>query len=180
MRRSSSAGPLDGIANATRRAAPLAGVLVLVAGATAMAHSAGRLLAANARAKLYATAQAEQGQQVFSQDCASCHGAQGQGASAPGIVGTPFLNKAKLLGWSVDNLREVVVSTMPRNNPGSLSPQQYADVLAYLLAADCLPAGNSQFPAKSTPALKSTPLQRPGGVSPDDQKSGTCTLHDNG
>jgi polar amino acid transport system substrate-binding protein len=165
-------------------AAGLAALLGVAFAASAVATTHARTaLAANGpagRARLYTETQAEKGKEVYSQNCAACHGDQEQGASAPAIAGTAFLNKAQLLGWSVDNVRHLVVTTMPRNNPGSLSPEQYADVLAYLLAADCLPAGNSAFPAETTPALRNTPLQSPAGATPDNQKLGTCKLHGNG
>lgn len=155
--------------------------LTFAASAIATAHSADPVaLAAGDVAKLYIEGQAEKGKQVYSQNCASCHGDHEQGASAPAIAGTSFMKKAQLLGWSVDNLRHIVVTTMPRSNPGSLSAQEYADVLAYLLATDCLPAGNSAFPTKTTPELKNTPLQKPAGSKPDDQSLGTCKLHASG
>ncbi|MEJ2436381.1 MAG: cytochrome c [Pseudolabrys sp.] len=125
---------------------------------------------------LYTEAQAQAGQQVFTHICATCHGKDLQGKSGPQIAGTAFLKKAKLLGWSVGNLRSLVVSTMPRSNPGSLKPQQYADVLAYLLAVNCYPAGHNKFPTKTTAALKHTAL-KPPNVKPDNGDLGTCAFH---
>jgi mono/diheme cytochrome c family protein len=168
--------PLNMLAGATACAGLLG--IAFAASAVATAHSGDHrtVLAANEPTKLYTEAQAEQGMQVYSKNCASCHGDQEQGAAAPSIAGTAFLRKAKLLGWTVDNVRHLVVTTMPRSNPGSLSPQQYADVLAYLLASDCFPAGNREFPVKTTPELKTTPMQPPGSAAPDHPKLGTCSL----
>jgi S-disulfanyl-L-cysteine oxidoreductase SoxD len=42
---------------------------------------------------------------------------------------------------------------MPKNEPGSLAPEEYADVLAYLLQLNGMPAGERDLPADST-ALK--------------------------
>jgi Cytochrome C oxidase, cbb3-type, subunit III len=121
---------------------------------------------------LYTQAQAEKGEQAYAQQCASCHGAQQQGATAPAIAGTAFLKKAQLLDWSVADLRTIVVTTMPRSNPGSLSPQQYADVLAYLLDRDCYPAGQQPFPTTATDAIENAKLEPMNGGG----QNGTCPV----
>ncbi|HZZ60506.1 MAG TPA: cytochrome c [Roseiarcus sp.] len=74
--------------------------------------------------KLYTKAQAEQGKQVYAKNCAACHGDQLQGKTALAIAGAAFLKKAELLGWSVADLRTIIVTQMPRSNPGSLPPDQ--------------------------------------------------------
>ena len=109
-------------------------------------------------AALYTVQQAKQGKQVFDKSCTSCHGPTSQGISAPPIGGATFLNKTKLLHWKVSDMRNVVVSSMPADNPGSLSKEQYAEVLAYLLAVNCYPAGSECVPTSETSALKQTKL----------------------
>lgn len=125
---------------------------------------------------LYTEQQAKDGKQVFDTSCASCHGPNLQGGSAPPVGGTAFLKKAKILGWSVADMRNLVVSAMPASNPGSLSPQQYADVLAYLLAADCYPPGDKSFPTDATPALKQTELHPVQGAKGENPDSNTCPV----
>jgi mono/diheme cytochrome c family protein len=127
-------------------------------------------------AALYTEQQARQGEQVYKQSCASCHGGELQGVSAPPVGGKRFMTKAKILEWSVDDMRNLVVSSMPVNNPRSLSDKQYADVLAYLLAVNCYPAGNTPFPIQSTPALKSAHLQPVQGAKGEDQKTAMCPV----
>ena len=129
-----------------------------------------------AGAALYTEQQAQHGKQVFDTSCASCHGTDLQGGSAPPVGGSPFLKKAKILGWSVADMRNLVVSAMPASNPGSLSPQQYADVLAYLLAADCYPPGDKSFPTDATPALKNTDLHPIQGAKGENPGSDTCPV----
>ncbi len=125
--------------------------------------------------KLYTEAQAEQGKQVYAQNCAACHGDQLQGKTAPAIAGTAFLRKSELLDWSVADMRTIVVTQMPRDNPGSLSPEQYAAVLAYLLDKDCYPAGQNQFPTKATDPIKNARL-RSVSASDKNQDTGTCSV----
>jgi mono/diheme cytochrome c family protein len=130
----------------------------------------------NNASALYTEQQAEAGKQVFDGNCASCHSNNLQGGSAPPVGGLAFLNKAKILHWSVADMRNLVVNAMPANNPGSLSPQQYADVLAYLLAADCYPAGDKSFPTDATPALKQTDLHPIQGAKGENPDSKTCPV----
>lgn len=73
---------------------------------------------------------ASQGQTIFSSKCAQCHGANGQGSTAPALIGTnanlgKYNNAKKLLDF--------ISTAMPLNAPGSLSHQDYLNVLCYLL-----------------------------------------------
>jgi mono/diheme cytochrome c family protein len=127
-------------------------------------------------AALYTEQQARDGKHVFDGSCASCHGSNLLGGSAPPVAGSAFLKKASILHWSVADMRNLVVTAMPASNPGSLSPQQYADVLAYLLAADCYPAGDNSFPTSATPALKQTDLHPVQGAKGENTESNTCPV----
>lgn len=130
--------------------------------------------------KLYTEAQAEAGKQVYDQHCMACHGARLQGNAnkgAPAIAGTALLKRTQLLGWSVADLHNTIAATMPRNDPGSLSPKLYAQVTAYLLATDCYPAGQNRLPIQAAKAEKNADLQALKGVKPDNPGLGTCTLH---
>ena len=140
------------------------------------ARHAGDKGASGGVSALYTGVQAQAGRQVFMHICATCHGKDLQGRSGPQIAGTAFLKKAKLLGWSVGDLRALVLTTMPRSNPGSLKPQQYAQVLAYLLAVNCYPPGHSNFPTKKNAALNKTPLEPLSNVGPDNGALGTCQV----
>jgi mono/diheme cytochrome c family protein len=93
--------------------------------------------------QLYASGQATAGKAVYDASCASCHGAQLQGVSAPPLVGKGFSVSALTLS----QFHQLVTTEMPFDNPGSLKPEQYADVIAYVLAANCYPAGSTAYPA---------------------------------
>jgi hypothetical protein len=76
-----------------------------------------------------------------------------QGISAPGLTG-PGFGRGNV---NLSALRTIITQTMPATAPGSLTPDQYAAVIAYLLAYDCVaPSGNGAvpFPTTDQPAFK--------------------------
>jgi len=105
----------------------------------------------------YTQQQVAQGGEVYSRECAVCHGASLQGISAPALTGPGFghshLNGAQL--------RSVVTQSMPLTAPGSLTPDEYAAVMAFLLSYDCVQpssAGQQPFPSTEFPALEQVEL----------------------
>jgi mono/diheme cytochrome c family protein len=73
---------------------------------------------------------AEAGRAVYAEQCAACHGTQGEGAVGPAVIG-PRANLAKYR--TARGLLDYTSSLMPQNAPGSLSPEAYLQVTAYLL-----------------------------------------------
>jgi cytochrome c len=113
------------IARARRRG--LLGVVGLAAG---VALAAGTTTAGGA-ARIATAEQVARGRAVFEARCAKCHGADGQGTSeAPRLIGQPN----GLSGYrTAKGLFDFVSSDMPFDAPGTLTPQEYWDVLAFLL-----------------------------------------------
>jgi S-disulfanyl-L-cysteine oxidoreductase SoxD len=110
---------------------------------------------------VYTTEQAKRGREQYRKRCVLCHLDNGQGqqavpeiagqsleregdAEAPPIAGDEFLAK-----WNGHSVRELFerTSTMPVGSPGSLTPQQYADLVALILEMNKLPAGTQELPA---------------------------------
>ncbi len=73
---------------------------------------------------------AELGAAVYAQSCARCHGEQGEGRSGPALVGagTSIQRHGDALG-----LLEYVSGRMPPAAPGSLSEEQYSQILAWIV-----------------------------------------------
>lgn len=90
-----------------------------------------------ALAGLYSTAQANRGRDQFRSTCAECHT-------------TPeFSDNAFKLKWSRRTLGDLftfIHQNMPDNAPGILTPQQAADLTAYILQLNEVPAGSAQLP----------------------------------
>ena len=115
-----------------------------------MAVGAGAAVASTAQPTpvpggVYTDTQARQGGVLYAAHCAQCHGQDLAGVEqAPALAGAAFREKWK--GATLDRLFDRVVS-MPPAQPNSLSGNQYADILAYLLSANALPAGTAALAA---------------------------------
>ena len=74
----------------------------------------------------------------------NCHGNDLEGIGiAPPLVGDAFL--ANWDGKSLGDLFDLIRTDMPNDDPGSLSPREYADYLAYILNSDKFPAGKTEL-----------------------------------
>jgi mono/diheme cytochrome c family protein len=101
---------------------------------------------------VFTQAQAQRGKIAYTGPCGRCHGYKLDGAPddpdmlpAPPVAGPKFLRK-----WddrTLAALFEYTRATMPENNPSYLSDQEYADVIAYMLAASGAPAGQDALRA---------------------------------
>jgi mono/diheme cytochrome c family protein len=124
----------------------------------------------------FTAAQAHAGIAIYRQYCLQCHGADLQGTAGPSVAGKDFLATAKSDSWHVSDMRTTIFENMPFSNPGSLTPQQYANVMAFLLASSCYPAGKTPFPTAAAPALSKIPLGPVTGAHPTNPKLATCAV----
>ncbi|HTZ55671.1 MAG TPA: cytochrome c [Candidatus Acidoferrum sp.] len=125
---------------------------------------------------LYTVAQAHAGKIVYTRYCLQCHGADLQGTAGPAVAGTEFLKTAKFDGWTLSDVRTTVFQNMPFSNPGSLTPTQYADVMAFLLASSCYPAGPNPFPQADRASFASIRIGPISGERVTNPKIGTCAV----
>jgi S-disulfanyl-L-cysteine oxidoreductase SoxD len=97
---------------------------------------------------VYTADQAKRGEALYSQYCASCHGPDLTGGEmAPGLTGGEFQSNWNDL--SLGELFERMRISMPQNAPGTLSRQQDADILAYVLFKGNYPAGQTELPTQT-------------------------------
>ncbi len=93
---------------------------------------------------VFSKAQVTRGRTIYNEECGKCHGENlGGGEGAPALAGTEFL--AKWQGKPLEPLFERTRATMPADDPGHLSRRQVADVVAYMLSASELPAGEKDL-----------------------------------
>jgi mono/diheme cytochrome c family protein len=97
---------------------------------------------------VYTADQAKRGEGLYSQYCASCHGPDLTGGEmAPGLTGGEFQSNWNDL--SLGELFERMRISMPQNAPGTLSRQQNADILSYVLFKGNYPAGTTELPTQT-------------------------------
>lgn len=94
----------------------------------------------------YTADQAAAGKSAYAVNCATCHGSQlANGPVNAPLMGPVFMQKYG--GRSVAELFNVTVRTMPSSKPGSLDPQTYAALIAFILQENAIVAGESPLPA---------------------------------
>jgi mono/diheme cytochrome c family protein len=100
---------------------------------------------------LYTPGQAARGAAIYADDCASCHAADLLGTgNMPALTGPDF--RKEWDGRAVGDLFERMSVSMPADQPGKLTRDQDADVLAFILKTNEFPEGKSEMKG-STPAL---------------------------
>jgi mono/diheme cytochrome c family protein len=118
------------------------GIFVIV-GAAALAASYATVRAAQDGKTtwdgIYSEAQASKGEAIYNDKCAKCHGADATGGDAPELTGGGFA--ADWDGLTIAQLFDRTRSSMPQDNPQSLSRDDTASILAYLFRKNGFPAG---------------------------------------
>ena len=101
---------------------------------------------------VYTADQSKRGQALYTKECAACHGTElSGGEEAPPLSGGAFLSNWN--GLTLGELFERIRVSMPEGRPGSLSRQQNADILAYVLNFNQFPEGKAEL-QKDTELLK--------------------------
>ncbi|MBP7777321.1 MAG: c-type cytochrome [Acidobacteria bacterium] len=96
---------------------------------------------------VYTAEQANRGVTLYDTSCASCH-------ELGKFKGTEFAN-----AWADKPLTDLhnAVTSMPMDAPGSMKPEEYADILAYFLSINDYPAGETEL-AGTEDAIKAIKL----------------------
>jgi mono/diheme cytochrome c family protein len=101
--------------------------------------------------RVYSAAQALQGRDIYAGRCQSCH-------TAISHTGPPFRTN-----WDKRLLMELfdyMVEKMPKDSPGTLTTEEYTQVLAYILRMNGMPAGPDDLPSDKA-ALKAIRIDAP-------------------
>jgi mono/diheme cytochrome c family protein len=101
--------------------------------------------ASSTRDGAYTVEQAEQGKALYQKQCATCHGnaLEGMGKNAP-LTGNVFLDK-----WTDQTLADIFMkinTTMPASAPGTMTPDETSQVLAYILSMNKFQTGKNPLP----------------------------------
>jgi mono/diheme cytochrome c family protein len=93
---------------------------------------------------VYVEAQAGRGKALFHEQCAQCHGEALAGKNGPPLTGAVF--KGNWNGLTADDLFEYIKKSMPRGQAGTLTREQTADIVAFMLNCNGFPAGQKDMP----------------------------------
>ena len=96
---------------------------------------------------IYTTEQAGQGQALYADRCVSCHGELTAFAPEMAALLADHTFKSRWQGRTLGELFELIRDEMPQDAPGTLSAEQTASLVAYLLHGNRLPAGEMSLPA---------------------------------
>jgi mono/diheme cytochrome c family protein len=112
------------------------------AGGGAAAPAAASAGAASTPAGVFTAAQASRGEAQFNRACGSCHQVSEQ-------TGANFT--ARWGSGTLADLFTMMSTTMPQGSPGSLSPEDYASIVAFYLQRSGFASGASELPANAAP-----------------------------
>jgi S-disulfanyl-L-cysteine oxidoreductase SoxD len=138
--------------NLARDSAVVALVIVAAFSVRALARQTGDKPAAT---PTYTDEQSARGEAIYTKACGPCHDDR---SLAPLLQGEPFANN-----WSdktVATLFTKILSTMPLQDPGTLTDQQSVDLVAYLLKLNHFSPGQEALP-KDAVALAAMSLSSP-------------------
>jgi mono/diheme cytochrome c family protein len=94
---------------------------------------------------VYTDQQAKRGQATYKERCSSCHGEALEGRLGPALAGDDFI--ANWDSRPISELASKIQNTMPQDDPGKLTGQQTADIVAYILQVGKFPAGQAELGA---------------------------------
>lgn len=113
------------------------GALVVTAGAVV---ATARGLDAMAQSQV-APGQVAQGKSEFAARCAGCHGGALEGGShAPPLVGSGFM--AEWAGKKARLVYSRIISTMPQDNPGTLTESQALSITLFVFSVNGIDVGD--------------------------------------
>jgi len=109
---------------------------------------------------VYTSRQASRGARSFEISCSACH-------DRVQFTGPTFLES-----WSERSLSDLfgfMQASMPEDSPGSLRPQEYADVISFFLSLNGFPAGEAELEGTET-AMQAVQIQPPAQTTPGTER----------
>ena len=103
---------------------------------------------------VFTAAQAARGEETYMTICVGCHPA---GTYTAAAFKTSWANRP------LSDLFSIIKNTMPKVDPGTLTPEEAAQVVAYILKSNGVPPGKSELPSELA-ALKTIRIEMPGAT----------------
>ncbi len=98
---------------------------------------------------VYSAGQATKGEALYNAQCSKCHGDSAMGGDAPSLADSGFA-----ASWDTLNLSQLsdrIRQSMPLDAPQTLTRQETADIVAYLLRQNRFPANSGDLPPDAGP-----------------------------
>ena len=100
----------------------------------------------------FTSEQAQTGGKIFADQCSACHGQNLEGISGPALAGKSFTDKWN--GETADDLHYIVSTQMPLTAPGSLKPDEYIDLVAFILSRNGFSPGSTPLTPDKLKSIK--------------------------
>jgi mono/diheme cytochrome c family protein len=114
---------------------------------------------------VFTTEQADRGRVQYAVTCARCHGGSLEGGMGASLVGTSFWNEWR--EQSVADMVDYVAKNMPMGRQAApLSPTEAADLVAFVLSSNDLPAGPTALSVTSGTGIRIVPKDGGTGELP--------------
>jgi hypothetical protein len=98
---------------------------------------------------VYTESQATRGEAAYATNCARCHGSNLESFSGPPLKGALFIDRWREFELNV--LFDVIEESMPKDQPGSLTEDQYLDITSHILRANGIPSGSKELTKAAVP-----------------------------
>lgn len=86
----------------------------------------------------FSSAQAARGEEKFKEVCAACH-------NIDEMAGARF--RSSWADQTAGDILDFLSNAMPQGDPGSLTPEEYRNVIAFFLSRSGYPAGERELPS---------------------------------
>jgi len=115
---------------------------------------------------------AAEGARTWARACGVCHGAEGEGSTAAPVVGRDPSSRRPTVGnyWPyATTLYDYINRAMPRNAPGTLTPDEVYSLVAWILNKNDIIATDAVMNATTLPDVV---MPARGRFVPDDRRGG--------
>lgn len=125
--------------------------LALAAVAVVMSLAASRVGAQDAGTPsallsgVFSAAQAARGEEKFKEVCAACH-------NIDEMAGARF--RSSWADQTAGDIFDFLSNAMPQGDPGSLTPEEYRNIIAFFLSRSGYPAGERELPSDAAELSK--------------------------
>lgn len=131
---------------------------LLLATGVALVVVTGGISAGGQADGLYTSAQADAGEGLYDDQCVSCHGTLSAFVPEMAALLGDHTFRNRWEGRSIGELFQLIQEEMPQDAPGSLSNDETASLVAFILAGNRFPAGDAAL-SSDLAALNEIPFE---------------------